>query len=112
MKTLKMKVLSYEDSTDSLIVSFASTDTLSQNPEDYQAMAYQPANMWPDITDLEEIKKRIATSGVYVTDQQKNREQLATNPTRKLELKSLVGQTFQYNISDLNPYNPEPVEEI
>ena len=112
MTTLKMKVLSYEDATDSLIVSFASSDNVSQNPEDYQGFAYQPANMWPDAQSVEEIKKRIAVSGLYVVEQQKRREDLQNNPSRKLELKALVGEVFTYTTSALDPSNPEPVNEV
>jgi hypothetical protein len=112
MKTLKMKVLSYEDETDSLIVSFASSDNLSQNPEDYQGYAYQPANMWPDVTDVEEIKERIAQSGLYVAEQQKRREVLQADPVKKLALRSLVGNTFEYTFDDLGPVDPNPVTEL
>lgn len=112
MKTLKMKVLSYEDETDSLIVSFASSDNLSQNPEDYQGYAYQPANMWPDVTDVDQIKEHIARSGLYVAEQQKRRELLQADPVKKLALRSLVGNTFEYTFDDLGPVDPDPVTEI
>ena len=112
MKTLKMKVLSYEDETDSLIVSFASSDNLSQDPDNYQGYAYQPANMWPDVVSVEEIKERIAKSGLYVVEQQKRRELLQADPVKKLALRSLVGNTFEYTFDDLGPVDPDPVTEI
>jgi len=112
MKTLKMKVLSYEDQTDSLIVSFASSDNLSQDPDNYQGYAYQPANMWPDVNDIEDIKQRIAQSGLYVAEQQKRREILQADPVKKLALRSLVGNTFEYTFDSLGPVDMEPVTEI
>lgn len=107
-----MKVLSYDDTTDSLVVSFASSDNLSQNPDDYQGFAYQPANMWPDAIDVEDIKQRIAQSGLYVVEQQKRREVLQNDPVKKLALRSLVGNTFEYAFDDLGPVDPHPVTEL
>ncbi len=103
MNTLFMKIHSYEESSGSLVVSFASDETQSQNPEDYTAYAFQPIHMWPGVTDIDEIKKRIAVAGMYHAEQQAREEAFNVDEARILELKNLAGQVRSYAIDDLVP---------
>jgi len=98
-----MKIHSYEESSKSLVVSFASDKTASQNPEDYPAYAFQPLNMWPDVSDLDEIKKRIAVAGMYHAEQQAREEAFSEDPVRTAQIKNLVGQFRSYAVADLLP---------
>jgi hypothetical protein len=110
MKKLYMKICDYEESSGSLIVKFASDETSSQNPDDYTAYAYQPASMFPDITDPEVIKKRLAIAGKYLAEQQKINEQLKNDPQRIEKFKSMVNSIYEYNVEtdlDLNPPTSE-----
>jgi hypothetical protein len=110
MNTLYMQIHSYEESSGSLIVSFASDETQSQNPEDYPAYAFQPLHMWPDVTDLDEIKKRIAVAGMYHAEQQAREEAFKVDEMRIAQLKNLAGQLRSYAISDLAPPAPPTLE--
>lgn len=101
MQTLKMKIHSYDEASHSLIVSYASDETASSDPGAYQAYAYQPMTMWPDITDPEEIKKRLAHSGIYMAEQQKIKEQYVADEARINALKAMVGSVIEYSIADL-----------
>lgn len=101
MNTLYMKIYEYEEVSGSLIVSFASDTTMSQNPDDYGRMAFQPAQMWPDIDDVEEVKKRVAQIGIYHAGQQARNEQLKKDKAREAALKALVGSEQIYSVSDL-----------
>lgn len=101
MQTLKMKIVGYEDESHSLIVSFASDETASQDPSTYPSYAYQPMSMWPDITDAEELIKRIGHAGIHMAEQQKIKEQFVANETLINGLKSFVGQELSYSINDL-----------
>jgi hypothetical protein len=96
-----MKIVGFDEASNSLLVSFASDETASQNPEDYSPVAFQPATMWPDITDLGEIKKRIAVAGMYTASTRANFEKLHSDLGRISALKGLVGQTASFAISDL-----------
>jgi hypothetical protein len=105
-----MKIQGFDEQTNSLLVSFASDATQSQNPDDYPAYAYQPVNMWPDITDPTEIKKRIAMSGIYHAEQQERHERFAANLTARQDYQNMVGQQMTYALDDLtSPPPPEPV---
>jgi len=108
MQTLKMKIQGFDEQSNSLLVSFASDVTQSQNPDDYPAYAYQPVNMWPDITDPAEIKKRIAVSGVYHAEQQARHERFSADLYTRQEFRNMVGQELSYPVEDLIPPPPEP----
>ena len=116
MNALYMKIHSYEEISGSLIVSFASDKTASQNPDDYTSYAFQPLNMWPDVTDVEEIKKRIAVAGMYHAEQQAREEAFKVDAGRVLQIKNLVGQLSSYTAAELVPNPSQPdvnsVEEV
>ena len=103
MEVLYIKIVGFDEVSKSLLVSFASDKTKTQNPGDYSPVAFQPAQMWPDVLDLEEIKKRIAVSGMHTAESQAIIEKLNDDPVRIENLKSMVGQTFSYNTADLLP---------
>lgn len=96
-----MKIYDYQEASGSLVVSFASDTTASQNPDDYGRMAFQPAQMWPDIDDVAEVKKRVAQIGVYHAGQQARNEQLKEDKAREAAFKALVGSEQTYSVSDL-----------
>ena len=103
MKTLYMKIHSYEEQSSSLIVSFASDTTKSQNPDDYPSYAFQPMNMWPDVSDPAEIKKRIAMTGIFHAEQQEREEKFIADPAKVEEYKAMVGTENSYPVDSLLP---------
>ena len=112
MNTIYMKIHAFDEPSYSLIVSFASDTTKSQNPDDYPSYAYQPMNMWPDINDPAEIKKRIAMAGVYHAEQQEREEKFIADPTKVAEYRAMVGQENSYPVEDLIPPPAEPIIEV
>ena len=96
-----MKIVGFDETSNSLLVSFASDETKSQNPEDYAPLAFQPATMWPGVNDVTEIKKRIAVAGMYNVSVQATMEKLSADTARIDAFKSLVGQTSSFAVSDL-----------
>jgi hypothetical protein len=113
MNKIKIKINGYDEESNSLLVSFASDETQSQDPTSYQSYAYQPMTMWPDISDLNEIKKRIAQAGIYLADQQRIKEQFKADPAKIEAYKAMVGQVVEFNISDLTtPSTPTYPNEV
>lgn len=108
MQTIKFKIVGFEEESGSLLVSFASDKTESSDPINYQAVAFQPAEMWPNKQSLEEIKIELAKAGVSIAKQQASKEMLNLQPERLVALQSLVGAEFQYPVSSL----AEPVVEV
>lgn len=106
-----MKIVDYDESSGSLLVKVASDETKSQNPDDYGALAYQPASMFPGIVDTQVIKKRIAIAAKYIAEQQAIQEDLQNNPQRIESFRGMIGSLEEYNIEtdpDFNP--PTPTE--
>jgi hypothetical protein len=109
MNTLYMKIHAFDEQSNSLIVSFASDTTKSQNPDDYPSYAYQPLHMWPDVTDPVEIKKRIAVAGIYHAEQQEREETFVADPVKVQSYKDMVGQAASYDCAALVP---PPTEDL
>lgn len=101
MDKIKFKIKEYDADTNSIIVAFSSDETATNNPDDYEAYAFQPIADYPDITDIEDLKKRIAEQGIALAEVHKKHEDAATNTTMQNKWKALVGQTFEYNVSDV-----------
>ena len=100
MSTVKLKIVGYEESSHSIIVSFASDETKSQNPDDYPGMAWQPLTHWPN-DDVDTILKRIAQVGVSMTKNQAEREKIQPDNEKLIALKSMVGQEISYDVDVL-----------
>jgi len=96
-----MKITGYDEISHSLLVSFASDTTKSQNPADYPTYAFQPLTMWPDVTDISEIKKRIAVAGMHHAQMQEAKENFIADANRVTALKALVGQTHEFTVNEL-----------
>jgi hypothetical protein len=57
--------------------------------------------MWPDITDPQEIKKRIAVSGIQHAEQQERHENLLADLFARQEYMNMVGQQNSYSVDEL-----------
>ena len=105
MSTLYMKITGYDQPSNSLLVSFASSDTQSQNPADYPSVAIQ-VSAW---NDVDSVKRELAKVGIQVAKAQANKEQVQNNASNVEQLTALVGQEFSFAEADLNvgSYNNE-----
>lgn len=101
MDKVRMKITGYDEISHSLLVSFASDTTKSQNPMDYPTYAFQPLTMWPDVTDPNEIKKRIAVAGMHHAQMQEAKENFVADPQRVNAFKAMVGQTQEFTVVEL-----------
>ena len=101
MQYIRMKVVAFDESTYSLLCSFASDETQSHNPADYPAYAYQPMNMWPDISDPAIIKERIAYSGINIAENEAREEQFIADPAKIAEYRAMVGSVVEYPVQYL-----------
>lgn len=93
-----MKIVGYDEASNSVLVSYASNETQSKDPADYPPVAIQV-----NATDaIEKIKRDIAAMGVQIVRAQINQEQMVSNENKVNEIKDLVGQEFSYAESDLD----------
>jgi len=112
MNTVFMKIVGFDELSNSLLVSFASDETKSQNPEDYAPLAFQPATMWPGVENTADITKRIAVAGMYNVSVQATMEKLSADTARIDALKSLVGQASSFAVSDLEAPLDSPNDPV
>ena len=105
MDRVKLKITGYDEASHSLLVAFASDTTKSTDPVAYPSFAFQPLTMWPDVTDIAEITKRIAIAGMHHVQTQEAKEKFSADPSRIAALKSLVGQEQDFTVSDLTAVN-------
>jgi hypothetical protein len=103
MQYVKMKIVAFDEASYSLLCSYASDETKSHDPNDYPPYAYQPMNMWPGVSDPEEIKKRLAVAGMWIAENQVREEQFVADPTKLEQYKAMVGQVVEYPVSLLLP---------
>ena len=101
MDKVRMKITGYDEASHSLLVSFASDTTKSQNPADYPSYAFQPLTMWPDVSDVNELKKRLAVSGMHHAQMQEAKEKFVADPQRVNALKAMVGQAQEFTVNEL-----------
>ena len=100
-----MKIVGYDEASYSLLVSFASDETKYSNPEAYPPLAFQPMTMWPDITDMNEIKKRIAVAGMQEVTIQAAKESFTADDSKVNALKGMVGQVSEFSAVELTAVN-------
>jgi len=108
MQTVYMKIHDYEEESKSLIVSFASDTTTYQDPDMYTRYAFQPLRMWPDVDDPEEIKKRIAVSGMYHAEQQEREENFVADVTKEQQYKDMIGSQLSFSVAELTAPPVDP----
>lgn len=101
MNKVRMKITGYDETNHSLLVCFASDTTKSQDPADYPVYAFQPMTMWPDVTDPDEIKKRIAVVGMHHAQMQEVKEKFVADPQRVNAFKAMAGQTQDFTVTEL-----------
>jgi hypothetical protein len=113
MNTLKLTITGYDAESHSLLVSFASDTTASPDPSTYPSYAFQPLTMWPDLTDVQELKKRIAIAGMHCAESQEAKEKFMADTQRIAELKNLVGQTCEFTVAELlAPPDITPIQVV
>ena len=106
MNTITIKVIAWELDGQSLICKFASDETASSDPDDYNAIAFQPKLMWPDATTTTEVLKAIARAGVGICEEIKTVESLSNNSAQISVYSDLVNTNKTFNISDIGYESP------
>lgn len=101
MNKVRMRITGYDEISHSLLVSFASDTTKSQDPADYPTYAFQPLTMWPDVTDPNEVKKRIAIAGMHHAQMQEAKEKFIADPERVAAFKAMAGQVQEFTVNEL-----------
>jgi hypothetical protein len=111
MQTVTVKIIDFDEESGSLICSFASDTTKSNNPDDYRSFAFQPVLMWPDASTTEEVMTELARCGMGMCQEFERQESLKSNSDKTNSYKNMVNQVKTFNVSDLL-VNNSPEEQI
>ena len=95
-----MKIIDWEPQSLSLIVKFTS-DVNSFEVDDARPLAFQPLTMFPGVTDIDEVLKRIAVSGIGICENEAIRENALKNASNLENFANLKDQTFEYDVNYL-----------
>ena len=109
MNTVKVKIVEWVESDQSLICKFASDETSSSNPDDYNPLAFQPKAMWPHASTATQVMEEIARAGISICEEIKASEDLSNNDAEKAIYAGLVGQEQSFSVPELQG-NLEVVE--
>jgi hypothetical protein len=102
MRILYVKYVGYDEEQGILKACFASDDTKSQNPEDYEIQFFRLDTI--PHTSIEDLKIKIAQNGVNYVKFLALREQYHDSLTEEKQaaLRSLVGESASYDQTDIN----------
>lgn len=110
MNTVTVKIESWDESSKTLVCRFASDTTSSSNPDDYNAVAFQPHLMWPQATTSSDVMTNIARAGASICQEIANEEALNNDAAQLSVYSGLSGQTQTFNVADIQePPVPEGV---
>jgi hypothetical protein len=68
--------------------------------------------MWPDVSDPEEIKKRIAVAGLYHAEQQEREEKFIADPSKVQQYKNMVDAQATFMFEELTSSSRAYVNEV
>lgn len=95
MATIYLKIYEYNEDNNGIIVGFASSETNSQNPDDYGRYNYDLKYLFTDCKTVEQLRDNLAKTGISICDDIKKQEQLTANTTQIDIYKTMVGQTYE-----------------
>lgn len=98
MSLIKMKILKYEEETNSLIVVFASENS-QKSIDEYPVAAFQPTMF--DTQDPEKVIEHIARAGIFVAQKQDKDEQFKNNPDLAKKYQEYIGKELVFDADTL-----------
>ena len=98
MPLIKMKILKYEEESNSLIVVFASENS-QKSIDEYPIAAFQPTMF--DTQDPAKVIEHIARAGISVTQKQDKDEQFKNNPDLAKKYQEYIGKELVFDVDTL-----------
>jgi len=108
MATIHTKIHEYNKDTQSVVVSFASDTTKSQNPDDYEKFNYDISSLVEESASQQDLKDALALAGLSWCEAHCKKEMLDDRPEKQAELESLVQTSWTQEVI----LNPAPVAEL
>lgn len=100
MTTIYMKIYSYDVASQSLEVGFASTETSSQNPDDYDRYSFN-VDHYNDVTSKEDLIRRLLQSGSSMCSHIVQQENMKQDTTKQAWFSDLAETTHEATADSL-----------
>ena len=100
MATIYTKIHEYNKETQSVVASFASNKTKSQNPDDYEKLNYNVATLVGEGASLQDLKDALASAGLGWCKAYCMKEMLDDKPEKQAEVETLVNSSWSQIVSE------------
>lgn len=110
MATIYTKVHEYNKETHTVVASFASNMTKSQNPNDHEKLNFDIANLVEEGASEQDLKDALALAGLSWCTTYCKKEMLDDKPEKQTEVENLVGTTWSQEASDQPPPVPAKLD--
>ncbi len=100
MATIYTKVHEYNKDTQTVVASFASTATKSQNPDSHQKLNFDIANLVEEGASLQDLKDVLSQAGLNWCESYCKKEMLDDKPEKQAEVETLVGTIWSKDLEN------------
>lgn len=94
MATIYTKVHEYNKETQTVVASFASNKTKSQNPDNHQKLNFDVHALVGEGASLQDLKDALALAGLGWCEAHCKKEMLDDKPEKQAEVETLVGSSW------------------
>lgn len=98
MATIYTKIYEYNKETQTLVASFASTETKSQDPDTYQKLNFDIATLVEEGASQQDLKDALSQAGLGWCEAYCKKEMLDDNPEKQTEVENLVGTSWSKDL--------------
>jgi hypothetical protein len=98
MATIYTKVHEYNKETQAIVVSFASTETKSQNPDSYEKINYSIHYLVGEGASQQDLKDALSKVGLDWCETHCKKEMLDGKPEKQTEVENLVGTSWSKDL--------------
>lgn len=110
MATIYTKIHEYNNETQTIVASFASNKTKSQNPDDHEKLNFDIAALVKEGASEQDLKDALALSGLGWCETYCKKEMLDNKPEKQTEVENLVGTTWSQEASLQPPPAPAQLD--
>ena len=98
MATIYTKVHEYNKETQTVVASFASNMTKSQNPDSHQKLNFDIANLVEEGASQQDLKDALSQAGLNWCETYCKKEMLDDKPEKQTEVENLVGTSWSKDL--------------
>lgn len=99
MDDIHMKVIEWDETSNSIVVKFSSEEDL-ESIDKTDPIAFQPISMLVNEGTPENVVKNIIRTGIRICEERIKYQKALNNPDNLNYFKNMVGQTISHNVKE------------